>query len=114
MKKTGLLLCFLVCLLPSLVFAQMRQIKGTIKDDTGKPVADATVLVKGTTISTKSADDGTFDVNVPSTLVKVELIISHVNFDGTTITAKGDVANVSLEAKDKKLEDVVIIGYGTQ
>lgn len=114
MKKTGLLLCLFVCLLPSLVFAQMRQIKGTVKDDAGKPVADATVLVKGTTITAKTEDDGAYSVSVPSTLVKVELVISHVNFDTRTIGASGDVANVALEPKDKKLEDVVIVGYGTQ
>lgn len=114
MKKTGLLLCLFVCLLPSLVFAQMRQVKGTVKDDTGKPVADATVLVKGTTISAKSNDDGTYSLSVPTTLVKVELIISHVNFDTKTIGASGETANASLEPKDKKLDDVVVVGYGTQ
>ncbi|MFT3981947.1 MAG: TonB-dependent receptor [Ferruginibacter sp.] len=114
MKKTGLLLCLLVFLMSNVAWAQNRQISGTVKDNAGKPIADATVLVKGTTISTKSDNEGHYSVNVPSSLVKVELLISHVNFDARTIGASGDVANVSLEQKDKQLEDVVIIGYGTQ
>lgn len=114
MKKTGLLLCLLVFLLSDYAWAQNRQITGTVKDDAGKPIADATVLVKGTTLSTKTDAEGQYTVSVPSTLVKVELIISHVNFETRSVGASGDIANASLEPKDKKLEDVVVVGYGTQ
>ncbi|RYF89388.1 MAG: TonB-dependent receptor, partial [Chitinophagaceae bacterium] len=114
MKKTGLLLCLLFFVLGNIAWAQNRQITGTVNDDGGKPVVDATVLVKGTTISTKTGAEGQYSVSVPSSLVKVELVVSHVNFDTRTISASGSTANVSLEPKDKKLDDVVVVGYGTQ
>lgn len=114
MKKTALLICLFAFLVPSIVLAQFRQISGTIIDDNGKAVPDATITVKGTSISTKSDAEGRYTLNAPSSLLKVELEITHLSFSKKTITATGNEVTVSLAKEDKELEDVVVVGYGTQ
>jgi TonB-linked SusC/RagA family outer membrane protein len=112
MRKLLLLLvgCSLFC---AQLFAQDRSITGKVFDDKGAPLPNATVQVKGTTIGTSSAADGSFHLTVPSTAKS--LLISAVGMTTMEVSI-GDKTeiNVSLVAEDKSMKEVIVVGYGTQ
>lgn len=95
--------------------AQLKTVTGVIKDEKGVPVSGATVKAKGSTEATKTADDGSFSLDVQPTTTS--LVISSVGFGDQTVSV--DNANaVTLKHKATELEDVTVntvnIGYGTQ
>ncbi|HVM89019.1 MAG TPA: TonB-dependent receptor [Puia sp.] len=104
---------FLCMLFPLMIFAQTHLIKGVIKDADGKPVAGATVIVKGTSKGTNSAADGSYSITLNSLNDVIE--ISFVGFRTKTIEVKGRSSiDVVLEESRSQLSDVVVVGYGTQ
>ncbi|HJS55019.1 MAG TPA: TonB-dependent receptor plug domain-containing protein, partial [Chitinophagaceae bacterium] len=111
MRKQLLLLSgFVLCSIFSLA---QRTITGKITDDKGLPVANVSVIVKGTTTGTTSNPDGTYSLTVPANATA--LIFSAVDM-GTAERQIGTLAtiDVSLKAEDKTLTEVVVTGYGTQ
>ncbi|HLK29793.1 MAG TPA: TonB-dependent receptor [Puia sp.] len=104
---------FLCMFFPSVIFAQTHVVKGTIKDADGKPIAGASIVVKGTAKGTNSAADGSYSITLNSPNDVIE--ISYVGFKSKTIEVKGRTAiDVSLEETKSQLSDVVVVGYGTQ
>lgn len=93
--------------------AQDKIVSGNISDDKGKPIAGATILVKGTTIGAKSNELGAFSINVPSG--KNLLVISYVGFTSMEIAVTDDrINNIVLTGSNTNtLGDVVVVGYGT-
>jgi TonB-linked SusC/RagA family outer membrane protein len=88
-------------------------IKGTVIDENGKPVPSVTVQVKGTNISTSSKNDGTF--SIPVTTGNETLVFSSVGFSEKEVPLNGETSvTVKLANTKNTLEDVVVIGYGTQ
>jgi hypothetical protein len=69
MRKLKLLLFFTCSIL--WIHAQVPAVKGKISDDTGKPLAGATVTVKGTSFSTTTGADGSFQLGTASQLKPV-------------------------------------------
>jgi TonB-dependent SusC/RagA subfamily outer membrane receptor len=108
-------LTFLLCTIvaTSQLFAQTRTVKGKITDDKGNPIANASVLVKGTTVGTTTATDGTYSINVNA--AAKTLVISSLNF-ATQEVAIGNKAlvNALLQSTNENLSEVVVVGYGTQ
>lgn len=106
-------MCLCIVLAVTQIAAQSRTVKGKITDDKNNPVANASVLVKGTTTGTTSGADGSFSLNVPAT-AKV-LVVSSLNFT-TQEVAIGTKTNitVSLQSSSQNLQEVVVVGYGTQ
>jgi TonB-dependent SusC/RagA subfamily outer membrane receptor len=92
------------------LLAQTRTITGRLSDAAGAPLANASIIVKGTTIGTTSKPDGTFSLAVPAS-AKV-LIISSVAMatEQVTIGDKNEI-NLSLKSEDKTLSEVVVVGY---
>src|SRR5882672_1579844 len=85
MKKIVLLLFFACTLL--WVHAQGQLVKGKISDDTGKPLSGATITVRGTTLSTTTGADGSFEIGTASQ-VKPVLVISYVGYLTQEFTVK--------------------------
>jgi TonB-linked SusC/RagA family outer membrane protein len=88
-------------------------IVGTVVDDSGVPSAGVSVTVKGTKIGTSTDKDGKFSINVPTG--KDVLVFSFVGYNIEEIsigTAKQ--IDVILKLNTNKLNDVVVVGYGTQ
>ncbi len=112
-KLTPLILCLLF-LGPALLFAQSRQIKGNITDDAGTPAADATVIIKGTSTATKTDASGNFTLSVPDGLKNVALYVTSINFTSQTVAVSGNIISIRLQRDTRQLDDVVVIGYGTQ
>lgn len=112
MRKLLLLLgVFLLSM--QLLFAQNRNLTGTVTDDRGNPLANVSVQVKGSSTGTVTGTDGTFSLSVPGnarTLVfsSVGQASQEVGIGSTTSF------RVSLAAAERSLDEVVVVGYGTQ
>lgn len=90
-----------------------RKIKGIIKDQTGEPVIGANVVVKGLNGTGTITDiNGQYSLEVPLDAV---LIVSYIGYTSVEIPVKGQaVVNVTLQEDSQALEEVVVVGYGTQ
>jgi TonB-dependent starch-binding outer membrane protein SusC len=93
------------------LFAQ-KTITGKVTDDKGLPIANASVVVKGTRVGTVTKADGTFSIAVPANAQV--LIISSVDMLPQEITiGSQSTMNISLKVDDKSLQEVVVTGYQT-
>ena len=95
------------------MLAQERTVTGKVTDQQGNPVPLASVTVKGTNIGTTTNSTGDFSINVPSSATA--LIISSVGMAQQEITlTSSNNYSVSLAASAGDLQEVVVVGYGTQ
>ena len=93
------------------VTQQTGKIKGTIVDSkTGEPVIGASVKVKGTKLAAVTDLNGEFELN---THANATLQISYVGFKETEVKASNGM-KISLKEDTESLEEVVVVGYGTQ
>lgn len=94
-------------------FATMAQgtVKGSVKDKEGKPIAGATVSIKGSNTSTASAADGSFSIKAKT---GDDLIISSVGYETFNIKASAQPLSITLQVKVDAMEDLVVVGYGSQ
>lgn len=110
--KNGLLLVFGLLLAASLN-AQMRTITGKVSSPDGEPLIGATVLVENTTDRGTVTDyDGTFTVRA-STGEKIYISYTGFELKIVTVGVENDLL-VTLEPASKVLDEIVVIGYGTQ
>ena len=115
MKKVSkkLLLFSFFCCCALMSFAQQRTITGTIKDNNGAPVANASVIVKGTNNGAASDANGNFSIEV--TGVNPVLEISSVNFKTSELAVgKQTHVEISLEKGNAALQEVVVTALGIQ
>jgi hypothetical protein len=113
MKKL-LLQVFLVFGLCFYGFSQSRSIKGKVTDDHGKPLAGASINIKNTTTSTLSDSSGNFEIAVTGK-AKEELVVSFVGYLSVDLAiGKGTYFDVQLKNNAQTLNDVIVVGYGTQ
>ncbi|ULT40666.1 TonB-dependent receptor plug domain-containing protein [Niabella defluvii] len=78
---------------------------------TSKPVTGASVIVKGTTLGTRTDDAGSFTINAGDNAV---LLISAIGYKQLEINAGTSLENILLSPESKELDQVVVVGYGTQ
>ena len=93
--------------------AQNRTLSGKVTDEKGGGIAGVTVSVKGSTSGTTTGSDGSYSFSAPYTAKT--LVFSSVNF--TTYEQNlgtSNVVSVSLKSKEQDLDEVVVVGYGTQ
>jgi TonB-linked SusC/RagA family outer membrane protein len=102
---------FIIFLVPLLFFAQKIQVKGVIIDEITKvAIPSVNVLLKNSTISTISDENGKYQINANN-----GDILMFSSFGYKTIEKKitGSILNISLQEDIKSLAEVVVIGYGT-
>jgi len=92
----------------------MLVISGTIADEKGAPLPGVTITEKGTGNSAASDNDGKFQVKIAGN--SAVLVFSTVGFAQQEIKVNNSTSSLSvvLKAAAKALEDVVVVGYGTQ
>ncbi len=89
-------------------------VRGRVLDETNKPVPSATVLLKGTsTVGTVTDVEGRFSLNVPEG--NSVLVISSIGFKSQEVPVNNRLTiDVILESDVRSLNEVVVVGYGTQ
>ena len=90
-----------------------KRITGIIKDQTGEPVIGANVVLKGDNGTGTITDiNGRYSLDVPENAV---LIISYIGYTSIEIPVKGQSEiDVTLKEDSQAIEEVVVVGYGTQ
>lgn len=91
---------------------QLKQISGTVTNESGEPIPGVTVVVKGTTNGTISDIDGNYVLsNVPA---DATLVFSFVGMKSQEVALNGqNTINVKMQEETIGLDEVVAIGYGT-
>ncbi|MDQ0638456.1 TonB-linked SusC/RagA family outer membrane protein [Pedobacter sp. W3I1] len=93
-------------------FAQNSVVSGKIIDEAAKPLPGVSVLVKGSKISTVSELDGSFKIAATS---NATLLVSFVGMETQEINLGGRTTlNISMKASANVLDEMVVVGYGTQ
>lgn len=95
----------------SVVQQSTKRITGTVVDASGVPVIGANVMVKGTSNGTITDMDGKFTLEVSDGAV---LEVSYIGYLSQTIKASGKSISVILKEDTQKLDEVVVIGYGSR
>lgn len=91
--------------------AQQQAVKGTVVDENGEPLIGVTVQVIGQSGGTVTDIDGNFNLNVKK---GAKLKFSYVGYVDQTVEAGTSPLNIKLQPNNKELQEVVVVGYGTQ
>lgn len=92
---------------------QDRVITGTVRDDASQALPGVSVVIKGTTRGTSSDASGNFRLDIPNR--GATLVFSYVGYLSQEVTV-GNQTNLSIQlaADTRALEEVVVVGYGSQ
>ncbi len=111
MKNYFFLLLLLMC--STALFAQTRQVKGKVTDESDAPLAGVSVIVAGSKQGTQTDANGNFKIDAPGT-GRVSLVFTFTSYKRATIVSDGtSEVQVSMEKEVSALEEVVVVGYGT-
>ncbi|MBX3238912.1 MAG: TonB-dependent receptor [Chitinophagaceae bacterium] len=112
MKKTKLLL-YLLFFNFLLLQAQERAVRGSVFDNTGNPLSSVSVREKNTSNGTLTDDEGKYQISVKSPQSILEFSIVGYKSQEITVGSQASV-DIVLELENSTLEDIVVVGYGTQ
>jgi TonB-linked SusC/RagA family outer membrane protein len=93
-------------------FGQTKTVTGTVTDDSSSPLPGVTIVVEGTTIGVVTDIDGNYNIGIPQDTEY--LVFSFIGFDNQRVQV-GDrsVINVTMKTSDLRIDEVVVVGYGT-
>ena len=104
-----------VCPVPAMASVTQQTIKvsGQVVDQDGEPLIGATVRVKGSQSGSVTDFDGNFSIDAPS---NATLVVSYVGYKDREIAVRGRavIEKIQLESDSQILDQVVVVGYGTQ
>ncbi|MBC7569649.1 MAG: TonB-dependent receptor [Spirosoma sp.] len=107
------LLLLMLTGLPAL--AQQRTLSGKITGDKGEPLPGATVLVKGSQNGTTTNADGRYTLALPGDQTNATVIISFIGYlPKEIVVGNQSVIDATIEPDAKGLNEVIVVGYGTQ
>jgi TonB-linked SusC/RagA family outer membrane protein len=111
MRQTLIILLLFLWSIPN--FAQERTITGTVTDaDSKQFLPGVTIIIKGTTIGTTTDLDGKYTIKAESDATLVFSFIGYLNEE--IAVGNNSVIDVNLIPDIKKLDEVVVVGYGVQ
>lgn len=90
---------------------QNLKVSGVVTDEVGEPLIGVSVLVKGTTLGNITDLNGRFSLDVPEGSI---LEISYIGYKTQSIKAQREPMNIVLKEDAQKLDEVVVVGFGTQ
>jgi TonB-linked SusC/RagA family outer membrane protein len=106
-------LMILLLLASASVYAQRLTVTGTVRDAGGNPLPGATVQVKGSTVGSLTDAEGKYSISVAGP--DATLLYSFVGYNAKEVQVMNQaVIDVILMENVKGLEEVVVVGYGTQ
>ena len=92
------------------VFAQNKQVSGTVTAADGKPIGGATVVVEGTTLGTSTDMQGKYTLAAPA---NGTLVFSFIGYDDTKLAVNGKTTlNVVLKEASKNIDEVIVVAFG--
>ena len=92
------------------VFAQNKQVSGTVTGADGSPVAGATVVVEGTTLGTSTDLQGRYMLAAP---VNGTLVVSFIGYEDAKLAINGKTTvNVVLKEASKSIDEVIVVAFG--
>jgi TonB-linked SusC/RagA family outer membrane protein len=101
-----------ILLLSLLTYAQSIRVKGTITDESGAPMVGVNVIIKGTTTGMITDANGKYQIDTDS---KSTLSFSFIGYNEQDIpVANRKEINVKLLPNNLQVDEVVVVGYGTQ
>ncbi len=87
-------------------------VTGVVTDESGTPLPGASVLVKGTTTGTTTDFDGNYTINADSNST---LVFRYIGYSNQEVPVNGRSSiNISMVVDASQLEEVIVVGYGTQ
>ncbi|GGK77771.1 SusC/RagA family TonB-linked outer membrane protein [Rufibacter glacialis] len=106
------LLMLMLCLLQISALAQSAVTGKVTAAGSGEGLPGVSVVVKGTTIGTATAVDGSYSIEAPA---NGTLVFSYIGYNSQEVAVGNrTVVNVQLATDTKALDEVVVVGYGTQ
>lgn len=112
MKRLHSLTVYLLSLLISTHLFAQQQVRGTLQSSSGDPLTGATVSVKGTDRSVITNSRGEFSINAA---IGSTLMATHVGYSPLELrVSSGAPLNLTLKDAAGSLNEVVVVGYGTQ
>jgi TonB-dependent starch-binding outer membrane protein SusC len=110
LQRASLLFCILFFSFGT--WAQNKTITGRVSDENGNPILAASVLVKGTTQGVSSGVNGEFTLSIPEGAKT--LTVSSTGFVTKDVPVEGGTILVTLVRTSSHLDEVVVVGYGSQ
>lgn len=112
-EKSNHLLCLILTIfLCVTTYAQEKVIKGKITDESGLPIPGASLLIKGTTKGNTTDMEGNYSISAKPGDVIIFTYLGYTSIEQKVGSA--NTYNISLQPSKSELEEVVVIGYGTQ
>jgi TonB-linked SusC/RagA family outer membrane protein len=91
----------------------LRPVKGRVQDTNGDPLPGVSIVVKGTQSGTTTNAEGDFELNISSN--EAVLIVSYIGYKTQEVAVGAQaILSISLEISESALQEVVVVGYGTQ
>lgn len=113
MSKKLTLLLFTAILFAVSGFSQKKNVSGRVTDVESKPLVGASITIKGTNQGITTKEDGTFIISVPSNSSVLVFSFSGLITEELAVGNKSTV-NMILKTEEIALQEVVVVGYGTQ
>jgi hypothetical protein len=88
-----------------------NSVRGKVVDSNGEPLPGANVIVQGTTIGTVTDLEGNYSITIPNN--SSQLTYSFIGFNSKTLPITNTVMNIALEESEMELQEVVVVGYGS-
>ncbi|MCB0439468.1 MAG: SusC/RagA family TonB-linked outer membrane protein, partial [Mangrovimonas sp.] len=104
--------CFLSLLFSIYLQAQNIEINGTIQDENGIPIPGVSIILKNTNSGTSSDFDGNYSIDAPA---DGTLVFSSIGYKTVEEAVNNrTIINITLQTDIESLDEVVVVGYGTQ
>lgn len=111
-QKTLYVMAFLLLIVQLGLFAQNMSVKGTVKASDGTTLPGVNISIKGTAMGTTTEANGQFSISTPS---NGTLVFSFVGYETSEVPVGGKTQiDVTLREAVSNLQEVVVVGYGTQ
>lgn len=106
---------FFVLLVDNVRTSSAANNNGKVSDSKGAPLPVANVFLKGSTIGVQADDQGSYSITIPENVSNPTLLFSFIGFsEREEVVGNRSVVNVTLEDEVSKLDEIVVVGFGTQ
>lgn len=92
----------------------ISSVSGKVVDDKGNSLPGVSIRVKNSSLATTTDATGNYNLQLPSSGSRTELIFSYIGFDTKEILVNRALHNITLQPTKSSLDEVVVVGYGSR